>query len=329
MSNVTQSNVRLFCAQPGDPVNALELQSCAVESVRAGQVLVRMLAAPIHPSDFGRIAGSYGNANFMPFVGGREGVGEVVECGEGVRGLSEGDRVLFPQDSGTWTRFGVFDASSLYCLPKDFPIEAAALLQVNAATAWCLLSLYEQGPMFGAPIIQNAANSNLGVILAQLARSQGFPMIHLVRSAQARESLLALGLHSVLEDNDAGISALTEEQRPGFAVNSVGGESVMRLIKSLRIGGELVTVGGMVRDKVRFPTRELIFRQLQLRGFWMDAWRKRYPDKMRDVLDKLVQWVVDEHPIFPVAGRFSLENYQSAIQLAGTSRWGKVLLTGD
>ncbi len=329
MSDSGRKNIRLFCRHAGEPVEALELQSCPVARVSADQVLVRLLAAPIHPSDFGRIAGSYGNAEFVPFVGGREGVAEVVECGTGVRDLRVGDRVLLPQDSGAWSRFGVFDAGSLYRLPSDFPIEAAALLQVNAATAWCLLDLYECSPMSGTPVIQNAANSNLGVLLGQLARSRGIPMIHLARSEQARESLQTAGLEQVMEDSDTYLQALSEAQRPGFAVNSVGGESVMRLIKSLRVGGEVVTVGGMVRDKVRFPTRELIFRQLQLRGFWMDGWRRNHPEKVLGLMDDLVNWVVRHNPVFPVAGRFSLEDYQTAIRMAGTSRWGKVLLTGD
>lgn len=287
-----------------------------------------MLAAPIHPSDFGRIGGSYGSLAALPQVAGREGIGEVIESGEETPSFSTGDRVLLSQHHGTWQQYADYLPEELYCLPREFPIEAGALFQVNPPTAWRLLDLYSESRMAGTPIIQNAGNSSLGILVGQLARSRNIPVIHLARSEEARTHLRELGFEWVFADEDSLQDELARIDKPGFAINSIGGESVMRLIKAVRDEGEVVTIGGMVRDKVRFPTRELIFKQIRLSGFWLDQWGKTQPAQKRQVWDQLVDWIMRERPSFPVAATFPLREYARAIHLAGQSRWGKVLFSG-
>ena len=52
-----------------------------------------------------------------------------------------------------------------------------------------------------------------------------------------------------------------------LALNSIGGESALDQIRALGKGGTQVTFGGMSREPVRFPTRELIFKEVRLAGF--------------------------------------------------------------
>ena len=67
--------------QHGEPSEVLRLEETPVPEVGEGEVLLRMRATAIHPSDFGMIAGSYANLRELPAIGGREGVGEVAEVG--------------------------------------------------------------------------------------------------------------------------------------------------------------------------------------------------------------------------------------------------------
>ena len=68
----------------GDPSRVLTLVERSVPEPGMGEVLVEMQASPIHPSDMGLIQGSYGRLRTLPSVAGREGVGTVVQVGEGV-----------------------------------------------------------------------------------------------------------------------------------------------------------------------------------------------------------------------------------------------------
>lgn len=64
-------------------------------------------ASPINPADINLIQGTYGIKPSLPANAGLEGVGEVVEVGNGVQKLKTGDWVLLPGDAwGTWRQFG-------------------------------------------------------------------------------------------------------------------------------------------------------------------------------------------------------------------------------
>jgi NADPH:quinone reductase len=70
--------------QLNEPNGRLTLREMPVPHPQAGQVLVRMAAAPINPSDLGSLSGlSYSGERTFPFTMGIEGSGTVVEAGEG------------------------------------------------------------------------------------------------------------------------------------------------------------------------------------------------------------------------------------------------------
>ena len=59
---------------PQDVISAVPLQ---LPEPAAGQVRVKVLAAPINPSDILTLTGAYGMLPPLPAVGGNEGVGKV------------------------------------------------------------------------------------------------------------------------------------------------------------------------------------------------------------------------------------------------------------
>ena len=80
------------------------------------QVLVKMEAAPINPSDLIQISGNYGVRPTLPAVAGNEGLGRITE-GEG-----EGQLVLLPAGQGTWVSEMVCDPRHLVPLPEKILI---------------------------------------------------------------------------------------------------------------------------------------------------------------------------------------------------------------
>lgn len=89
------------------------------------------------------------------------------------------------------------------------------------------------------------------------------------------------GYHKDIED-------LTGGGAVRLALNSVGGESAIHLVRSLSPGGTHVTFGGMTGEPVRFSTRSLIFSDVSLRGFWLDQWlRSADREKVAEMYDKV------------------------------------------
>lgn len=64
---------------------------------------------------------------------------------------------------------------------NDIPVAYAATLAINPATALCMLNEFEKLEK-GDVIIQNGANSMVGLAVVQLARERGIRTINVVRT---------------------------------------------------------------------------------------------------------------------------------------------------
>lgn len=296
--------------------------------VRGNQAKVRLLAAVIHPSDMGMIMGSYGRLKELPAVAGREGVGEVVEVGEEVSSVQVGDRVRFPEEQGAWQTACVVSADSLWKIPDNIPVELAAMAFINPPTAWRLLR--DGNLQEGEWVVQNAANSAVGQFVIQMARSMSLKTLNVVRNPDYIEPLKKLGADEVVLEGsgyEKKIDELTEGKGVRLALNSVGGESANRLVKALGFGGQHVTFGGMTGEPIRFPTRALIFEQVQLRGFWLDLWyRQNSRDRIEIMFNRMFAMMQNGELSAPVDQSFKLEAFQEALEANRNSRLGKVLL---
>ena len=86
----------------GVPEKVTRVEEIDVEPPKSGEVLVRMAAAPVHPSDLNLIEGKYPIHPVLPAIAGSEGAGVVEEIGEQVAQVAPGDLVLLPRSFGTW-----------------------------------------------------------------------------------------------------------------------------------------------------------------------------------------------------------------------------------
>ncbi|KAM5320884.1 enoyl-[acyl-carrier-protein] reductase, mitochondrial isoform 2-T2 [Glossophaga mutica] len=129
----------------GHPTKVVELKNLELPAVGRSDVHVKMLAAPINPSDINMIQGNYGLLPELPAVGGNEGVGQVVAVGSSVTGVKPGDWVIpAAAGLGTWRTEAVFNEDVLVRVPSDLPLQSAATLSVNPCTAYRMLMDFEQ-----------------------------------------------------------------------------------------------------------------------------------------------------------------------------------------
>lgn len=317
----------------GKPEEVLSLVQLPLLAPGSGEVLVRMLYSSINPSDLGMIGGSYGRLRDLPAVAGREGVGEVVAIGEDCEDVAIGDLVRLPEDKGVWREYVTAVSDALVRVPADIDPEAAAGAFINPPTAVRLLQDFELLSE-GDWVIQNAANSAVGLAVIGLARSKGIRTVNIVRRDELIEPLLAHGADVVINeasdpDYHKRIREITDHGIVPLGLNSVGGDSVIRLIRSVSEGGSVVTFGGMVGDQVRFPTRYLVFNDIHLHGFWMDRWiRTASVYEYRALMDAV--WDLFRKGVFipMVAETFALGEFAEALLRNAAPRLGKVLFRG-
>lgn len=313
----------------GDPQEVLQNYTYDLGGHLADDALcVELVASPVHPSDMGVLTGRYGRLPGLPSFGGREGIGKVIATGAHAAHWM-GKLVKMP--FGAWRSQAVISMKEAYEVPSDIDRYQAAMAFINPLTAWMLLHrLVELHP--GDWIIQNAGTSAVGVAVIQIAHAMGVHTLNLVRNKEARyDELKSYGADVIAQDDTFDpkmVQEYTGGKRPVLGFNSIGGESVMRLIKSMQYGGTVVTFGGVLGDKVRFPTRELIFNGLTLQGFWLDRWSQAQThetmQQMYDIVFDLIRSGVVKIPVDQVV---KLSEGPLALLNAYESRTkGKVLL---
>jgi mitochondrial enoyl-[acyl-carrier protein] reductase / trans-2-enoyl-CoA reductase len=320
---------QLVFAQVGKPSEVLKFVThrLAAPSLEAGEVWVRILAAPINPADLNLIEGSYGVKATLPATAGGEGCG-VVEISQSSEFVA-GDLVMFLNRTATWASHVTVSSEGLLKLPQEIDPLQAAMLKVNPATAWQLLR--NGGELKnGDFIVQNAGNSAVGRCVIQLARDLGVHTISFVRRAEVFEDLRALGGDHVLLDDDTGLAAARDilgGATAALAFNAVGGDSALRLMKLLCQGGSHLTYGAMGRKPVTIPNGLLIFRDLQIRGLWVSRWIETAPPaEVREVYTNLAMRVAAGTLVQAVDSTYSLEDFQHALaRLEAPGRTGKVL----
>ena len=320
---------RLVYKTYGNPLEVIELENYELPQLGEEEVCIGLQYANINPSDMGMIGGSYGKLKELPATAGREGIGIVVQTGAKVTRFNKGDLVKIPETQGAWQSHILAKESELLKLPADLDPQQAATLFINPTTAYMLLETFVSLKP-GDFIIQNAANSQVGLWVIQLAKARGIKTINIVRRDGLEKELTSLGADHVIVDNadyPKTLKNLTGGAKPRLALNSVGGESVINMIKTLEDGGVCVTFGGMVGDLVRFPTRFFIFNDVQLRGFWMDKWIRTHSQEAIESLYQKVFDCVTLHGIqTPIEAVYSLEDFHEAIQAFQKPRMGKILL---
>jgi trans-2-enoyl-CoA reductase len=258
----------------GNPAEVLQVVEQPWPKPAPHEAVVKMTAAPINPADLNSIEGKYPVRPPLPATPGMEGAGLVVEVGSAVRNLEVGSMVILPHGLGTWREACAVSAEKLVVVPDGIEPIQAAMLKVNPITAWRMLhDFVSLRP--GDWIIQNAANSAAGRCAIQIARELGFKTVNIVRRAELIAELRDEGADAVLVDGESlrdEVAAATQSAPIRLALNAVGGESALRMAKTLAAEATVVTYGAMSLEPICIPNGMLIFKNLRFTGFWVNKW---------------------------------------------------------
>src|SRR5438132_12286316 len=280
----------------GNPADVLQVESQPWPTPSAGEVIVKMRAAPINPADLNQIEGKYPVRAQLPATPGFEGAGIVAEVDRDVINVAVGALVILPHNIGTWRDAVAVKADELVVVPAGIKPVHAAMLKINPMTAWRLLHDYVE-LAHGDWLIQNAANSAAGRAVIQIAREFGYNTVNVVRRSELIAELRAEGGDVVLVDSE-NLRHEVGDAVGGLpirlALNAVGGESALRLANCLAPGSTLVTYGAMSLQPLKIPNGLLIFKDLRFRGIWINKWYDNATIQER--MDAF-------HPLFEMAKR--------------------------
>src|SRR5262249_2690207 len=171
---------------------------------------------------------------------------------------------------GTWAEYLV--TSAMLCVPlsKSLDLDQASMMLVNPLSAWALVQEARKG-RHGA-IVQTAAASALGRMIARLGSHFGLPVINIVRRPEQVDLLLKSGsqfvLNSVDTDFDHTLRELCHKMKATIGFDAVAGEMSERVAKAQPRGSRLIVYGALSLAPVQADPESLIFEGKRIEGFW-------------------------------------------------------------
>ncbi len=259
----------------------LEYGSLPVPKPGPGQVLIRVRMASINPSDLYFIKGEYGQPRIKGAAAGFEGVGDVVD-GKGIYArYLKGKRVAFVggvNGSGAWADYIVVEAAMCVVVKPAMRDEDAAGHVVNPVTAWTMFDIVKGS---GAKsFVFTAAFSQLGKLMAGLARDNGYAMIAVIRKQSQAAHLTELGAKHVLVETDpdfaSKLAALMKSEKPRILLDAVAGQLAADVFTAMPararwiIYGKLDTEAPVLKEAGQF-----IFMGKTIEGYWLMNWFRK------------------------------------------------------
>ncbi len=241
-----------------------------------GEVLVRMAAAPVNPSDLARIRGFMATGKPDGFIPGLEGSGTVVASGGGL--LAKfwlGKRVACSSASpasGTWAQYMVTPAAKCFSLAKGISFEQGSMSLVNPLTALGFFGIVRKHKH--KAVISNAAASALGRMVELLGKRYRVPVINIVRRPDQADKLRREGSRYVLDSSEKDFTSklkqLADEVKATILFEPVCGDQLQEMIDALPDSSSVIIYGNLTRtDSIRINPGSIIGRDIRISGFYL------------------------------------------------------------
>jgi NADPH:quinone reductase len=248
-------------------------------SPQKGELLVRVICAPVNPADLMMLTENYIISGKPPFIPGLVAVGEVIESNAGFLGkLMNSRRVAFASShsqNGTWAEFAV--STPQLCLPLSNKLsdEDGVNLLSNAATAIGLMDTLQKHGHSTA--IVTAAASEVGRMMNTIAPEYGVTLLNIVRSQEQISVIHQLGAQYILDmttdEFSDRLKHLAHKLNTRAAIDSVAGEMPNLLMEAMPERSMILILGRLSGKPITFDgITQLVGKQHTLRGFSINEW---------------------------------------------------------
>ncbi len=316
--------------QPGGP-DVLQPCERPMPVLKAGEVLIRVLAAGVNRPDVLQRTGNYPVPPGASDIPGLEVAGEIVDGDLADSGFAKGDLVCALVQGGGYAEYCAAPVAQCLPVPQGWSALEAASLPETFFTVYS--NLFERAKLAdGETLLVQGGSSGIGVTAIQMATALGhrvFATAGTDDKCRACESLGAeRGINYRNEDFVEVVKSLTGGKGANVILDMVAGSYVNREIQCLADDGRLVIIAllGGAKGEVNFG--EIMRRRLTVTGSTL---RPRPVAFKQDIANKLrarIWPLLESRRIRPVIHSvFALDQAAEAHALMETSTHvGKIML---
>ncbi|MEL7611631.1 zinc-dependent alcohol dehydrogenase family protein [Vreelandella titanicae] len=300
----------------GRPLETLNVETAEVPRLVEGKLRVRMLCAPVNPSDLIPISGAYSHRITLPAVAGYEGVGRVIEAPRQYASLI-GKRVLPLRGEGTWQTILDCDAALAVPVPDTISDAVAARAYINPLAA---LTMLETWPVEGKRVLLSGAGSNCADYLGAWAYQHGArEVIGIYRSESRVARLEKLGIKPVSIQDMSLISRVARKSDVVF--DALGGPVAAKILQLMAPETTFIAYGLLTGQAIQVDSKpRALYRKFHLRDplsrMSAEAWQQKF----------LAIWGLLDQSAMPGYQVFPGQDWRQAVERALCPSGQKVLL---
>jgi len=211
---------------------------------------VKLAAAGVNPVDAKLRANPVYHPGKLPAILGCDGAGIVEETGSAVTRFKAGDAIYFcngglGDEPGCYAEYTTLHEEYCAAKPANLSLEDSAALPLVLITAW--ESLIERANLqAGQTILIHAAAGGVGHVALQLAHHLGANIAATVGNEENVGLVHGLGAEKIIEYREQDFVRETLNWTDGkgadVVFDTVGGETFLRSLNAVCIGGKLVTL---------------------------------------------------------------------------------------
>jgi NADPH:quinone reductase-like Zn-dependent oxidoreductase len=253
-----------------------------------GRVLVEVQASAVAHLDATVSGGDFGMRPPLPYIGGVEGAGIVLEADSG--GPAPGAQVVLRGGGlgvlrdGTWTERVSVSTKAVMPLARPLPPEVAASFFVPATTAYVALHDIARLTQDDEVIVVGAAGA-VGSMVVQQALAAGARVTGVARDTVG----IPEGATAISAQDADSVARLVAERPASLLVDTIGGRSLAERTRWVRPGGRAVVIGYTAGPRTEFDLPSWLLDDVALLPVNMIRREKR----AREVADGLVGLLVD------------------------------------
>lgn len=310
------------------PPEALRIEEVPEPEAAPGRVVVRVEAAGVNFVDALMAAGGYQLKPHLPYVPGSEVAGAVEAVGDGVDGVSEGDRVIATCGFGGFAERVSASPDQLLPVPEHLDLPTAATLPQSYGTG--IFALETRADLrAGETLLVLGAGGGVGLAAVDLGRALGATVIAAASTEAKRRAALDAGASAVIDYTTEDVKGRARELSGGgvdVVYDPVGGDLAEPALRSMGEFGRYLVIG-FVAGIPRLPTNQVLLRNRAVVGVEWGGWAITHPEEnlalIRRVLDLVEAGAL--HPTTPTA--HPLEETGTVLaDLVGRRLTGKAVL---
>ncbi|MEM8936295.1 MAG: NADPH:quinone reductase [Pseudomonadota bacterium] len=300
----------------GDAEDVIEIGLRETPEPGVGEVLVRVHASGVNPSDAKTRAGARGPLAFEYLIPHSDGAGVIEAVGSDVSQSRIGQRVwlwngAWKRQYGTCAEYITVPERQAVLLPDGTDFDAGACLGIPASTA--CYGVFADGPVAGKTVLVTGGAGAVGHYAIQFAKWGGAKVIATVSGDEKAAHAHAAGADAVINyrrDNtaDAVLDAAQGKNIDRIVEVEFGGNLEVSN-KVLKTGGVIATYGSMAAPTPTLPFYDMMFNGTALRMFLVYLLEGEERTMVAQTINKALEEGAITHAI---AQKFVLEDTAKA-----------------